>query len=193
MDGKSIVHCMTDKATVFIDMDGTINKFWESYAAIYNEVYNDKRTLAPKDLWSYSIAADLLGHEDDDLDRIVMSRRDFWLNIPVQDGAYEVIERMYERYDCYILSTPWNGYPDCVRDKMEWMQKKLPFFSTKKMIFTHHKHLLRGEVLIDDHPKNINSFNGLTATISFPYNREAKADFRTSDWRKIETWLKEKL
>lgn len=193
MKGKSIVQCMTDKPIVFIDMDGTINKFWETYTAVYNEVYNDNKSLKPSDLWSYSIAADLLGHEDESLDRTVMTRRDFWVNIPVQDGAYDVIERMYEQYDCYILSTPWNGYPDCVRDKMEWMKKKFPFFSTKKMIFTHHKHLLKGDVLIDDHPKNINSFFGLTATIDFPYNREANVSFRASSWYEIEGWLEEKL
>lgn len=175
MGGKSIVHGMT-KPIVFIDMDGTINKF-----------------LKPSDLWSYSVAECLLGEENEDLDRAVMTKRDFWLNIPPMVGAIDVVERMYERYDCYILSTPWNGYPDCVRDKMEWMSKKFPFFSTKKMIFTHHKNLLRGDILIDDHPKNITGFSGKTATIDFPYNRESKVHFRATNWYEIEKWLLEVL
>mgnify|MGYP001186423111 CR=1 FL=1 len=191
MEKKSILQYM--KPIIFIDMDGTINKFWEAYTAIYNEIYQDHKFLKPSDLYSYSVAECLLGKENDDLDRAIMSKRDFWLNIPVQDGAFDVIERMYDQYDCYILSTPWNGYPDCVRDKMMWMDSKFPFFSTKKMIFTHHKNLLKGNVLIDDHPKNINGFEGLTATIDFPYNHDADVDFRTSSWYEIESWLQEVL
>lgn len=181
------------KPIVFIDMDGTINKFWEAFTATYNTLYGKNEFLKASDLWSYSVAECLSGHEDDEIDRAIMTRSDFWLNIPAQEHAIEVLERMYDRYDCYILTTPWNGYPDCVRDKMEWMRRKFPFFSTKKMIFTHHKNLLKGDVLIDDHPKNISNFDGKVATIDFPYNRGYCADFRTSSWLDMENWLKENI
>ncbi len=182
--------------TVYVDMDGILNKFWEPYTQYYNQIYQDKKWLNANDLTNYSVAK-CLGLVDqnmaDRLDLSIMSKQEFWLNIPVYDGAIEAMERLCERFNVYVLSTPWNGYKDCMRDKMMWMESKFPFFSTKNMIFTHHKGLLRGDVIVDDHPKNLRAFQGKTATITYPYNADVNVDFRSSSWREIGKWIEENI
>lgn len=188
--GFSILKYM-NKKTVFVDMDGILNRFWEPYVQYYNQIYQDKKKLGANDLVDYSVAR-CLGLTDtmaDRLDLSIMSKQEFWLNIPVYNGAIEVMERLCERFDVYVLSTPWSGYKDCIRDKMMWMESKFPFFNTKNMIFTHHKSLLRGDVIVDDHPKNLQLFQGKTVTITYPYNKDVKVDFRSTSWHDIGKWI----
>jgi 5'-nucleotidase len=66
-------------------------------------------------------------------------------------GALESYrELVAEGHDVYILSTaPWDN-PSAWSDKLLWVQKHLGDVAYKRLILSHHKNLLRGDVLIDD-------------------------------------------
>jgi 5'(3')-deoxyribonucleotidase len=76
------------------------------------------------------------------------------------EGAVEVITKLAQKYDLYILSTaPWKN-STAWSDKLLWIQKyfgkeKNSIFY-KKIILTHHKdfELSVGAYLIDDRLKN---------------------------------------
>lgn len=69
-------------------------------------------------------------------------------------GAIEAFHQLAARYDTYILSTaPWRN-PGAWRHKVEWVQKHLPEVAHKRLILSHHKHLNRGDYLIDDRMHN---------------------------------------
>lgn len=103
------------------------------------------------------------------------------------DGAIESYEALANLFDTYILSTsPWNN-PSAWADKLEWVKTHLGRPAHKRLILTHHKHLNRGDFLIDDRPKNgANRFAGeliLFGSKDFPdwptvvaYMRERAAD-----------------
>lgn len=73
-------------------------------------------------------------------------------------GAIDAVKKLSDHYDIYILSTaPWDNH-GAWSDKIEWIKK---YFGDdensvlyKKLILSHHKHLNRGSVLIDDRLKN---------------------------------------
>lgn len=69
-------------------------------------------------------------------------------------GALEAYrELVADGHDVYILSTaPWDN-PSAWSDKLLWVQKYLGDVAHKRLILSHHKHLLRGDVLIDDRRK----------------------------------------
>lgn len=100
-------------------------------------------------------------------------------------GAIEAIKRLSERYDMYVLSTaPWSN-PAAWSDKIIWIKRyfgdsKDSIFY-KKVILTHHKHLNKGGILIDDRLKNgADSFKGeliLFGSDNFP------------DWAVVEEYL----
>ena len=70
------------------------------------------------------------------------------------EGAIEVVHKVQEHYDVYILSTaPWNN-PSAWSDKVSWVTKHLDDVFHKRMIITHCKHLCEGDYLIDDRPNN---------------------------------------
>ena len=69
-------------------------------------------------------------------------------------GALDAYRRLVrDGHDVYILSTaPWEN-PSAWRDKLLWVQKYLGDVAKKRLILSHHKHLLRGDILIDDRRK----------------------------------------
>jgi 5'(3')-deoxyribonucleotidase len=104
---------------------------------------------------------DILLEYKDKLDEV---SKIFSLMIPMP-GALEAIKKLAKVYDLYILTTsPWNN-PTALQDKLDWIKKYFGNSSDdifhKKVIFSHHKNLLKGDYLIDDRTNNgAGSFEG---------------------------------
>lgn len=71
-------------------------------------------------------------------------------------GAVEAFHLLAKHFDVFILSTsPWDNASAC-NDKLAWVKKYLggekgaPAY--KRLIFSHHKDLNKGDFLIDDRP-----------------------------------------
>ena len=84
----------------------------------------------------------------------------FSLMKPMQN-AIEAYKKLTEFYDVYILSTsPWEN-ETALNDKLNWIKKYLGKYAYKKVIFSHHKNLNKGDYLIDDRLKNgVDKFSG---------------------------------
>ena len=71
-------------------------------------------------------------------------------------GAIEAVHELAPLFDLYVLSTaPWDN-PSAWHDKVAWIRKHFGAGPTarcyKRLILSHHKHLNRGEFLVDDRP-----------------------------------------
>lgn len=115
------------KPIVLIDMDGVICDF-------------DKRA---RELENQGIKGNsLFKHENayKDLEPI--------------EGAIEAWNKLQEKYETYILSTPPWSNPNAWSEKRNWVQKYLGNISKKKLILCHNKGLVMGDYLIDDRIAN---------------------------------------
>tara|TARA_R110000824_G_scaffold149243_1_gene319415 strand:- start:348 stop:797 length:450 start_codon:yes stop_codon:yes gene_type:complete len=87
------------------------------------------------------------------LDKKQMHAPDKYLDFsqnPVMFGAKEAVKELYEMgHDLYIASTPPWRQPKAWMDKRLWVDKHFPMLR-RKVVLTHHKNLLIGDVLIDD-------------------------------------------
>ena len=71
-------------------------------------------------------------------------------------GAIDAVNQLLESplYEVYILSTaPWNN-PSAWTDKRLWLGDKFGDSIKRKLILTHRKDLIKGDILIDDRPNN---------------------------------------
>jgi len=77
------------------------------------------------------------------------------------ENAINAYKKLTEFYDVYILSTsPWEN-ETALNDKLNWIKKYLGKYAYKKVIFSHHKNLNKGDFLIDDRLKNgVDKFSG---------------------------------
>ncbi len=85
----------------------------------------------------------------------------FSLMDPIED-AISSYEFLAKNFDTYILSTsPWEN-PTALNDKLDWVKKYLGKVAYKRLILSHHKHLNKGDYLIDDRPNHngVDRFEG---------------------------------
>ncbi len=72
------------------------------------------------------------------------------------DGAISSVTKLLTspKYEVYFLSTaPWNN-PSAWTDKRLWVEEHFGDIVNRKLILTHRKDLIRGDILIDDRPNN---------------------------------------
>jgi 5'(3')-deoxyribonucleotidase len=118
-------------------------------------------------------------------------------DLPPIQPAIEVIKGLTKwrvggelQYEVFILTAAISD-PQIIPDKIHWLERHMPFIDRKHMAFVYHKHIVRGDVLIDDAPKNLkrwakNNPGGLTATVTYPYNKDANVDIRGNDYKNME-------
>lgn len=76
-------------------------------------------------------------------------------------GAIDAFKELSELFDTYLLSTaPWEN-PSAWSDKLLWVKTYLGQAGYKRLILSHHKHLNRGDFIVDDRTKNgVDKFEG---------------------------------
>ena len=69
--------------------------------------------------------------------------------LPVMEGAIEALAKLNADHEIFIASTPPWTRPEVWGHKREWLEAQFPYLK-RKLILTHRKDLLIGDVLIDD-------------------------------------------
>jgi 5'-nucleotidase len=129
MEGSQMEKKQEKKKVVYVDMDGVLVDFQSAFPR-----------LDPGLLEKYK-------SNPDDIPGI------FPLMDPMP-GAVESFKELAQLFDTYILSTaPWDN-PTAWTDKLLWVRKYLGEPAYKRLILSHHKHLNRGDYLIDDRTKH---------------------------------------
>ena len=64
-------------------------------------------------------------------------------------GAKDALMRLHSDFDIFIATTPPWSRPDVWTHKREWIEEYFPYLR-RKIIYTHRKDLLIGDILIDD-------------------------------------------
>tara|TARA_Y100000385_G_scaffold18529_1_gene18515 strand:- start:381 stop:824 length:444 start_codon:yes stop_codon:yes gene_type:complete len=77
-------------------------------------------------------------------------------NLKPIESAISSVEKLLhsEKYEVYFLSTaPWNN-PSAWTDKRLWLAEQFGDKINRRLILTHRKDLVKGDILIDDRPNN---------------------------------------
>jgi 5'(3')-deoxyribonucleotidase len=168
---------------LFIDMDNTINDIFVGFYNYLNEEldvdipYNIKHEEKLSFKFSYYMKKDFkglytVGEEDFYIDEALTSSQ-FFYKLPILPNVINELYKLNKLKDIYILTKPVYNYPCSILDKMDFIDKYLPFIGCKKTICVPNKYLFtERSVLIDDDHRNLQSFRGHVIRMDYPYNRK---------------------
>lgn len=171
--------------TLFVDMDEVFADTYNAHIELYNEKYQenlDIKTCLGKEVWQ-SVP------EDRQLGVKNHARTDgFFRGLrPIKDSQ-EILRELSKKYDLYVASAAMQ-FPNSLREKSDWLDEYFPFIHWKNRILCGHKHILRGDILIDDRSYNLESFNGRKILFSSPHNSNTTGFERVDNWKEVADLL----
>jgi len=106
----------------------------------------------------------------------------FFRHLPVMEDAVDVLRRLNERYEVFIVSAAME-FPNSLKDKYDWLMEHFPFFSWKQIALTGSKDLVFGDFMIDDHVKNLKNFKGKPYLYTSAHNLTVTGYDRINNWQ----------
>lgn len=175
---------MENKLTVLVDVDNVLENLNEAWVNAVNEKYGT--TTSPEDIASWDIEQYFEG-----LSRTQvfspLHDESFWERLEPIGGASEYLKKLIDDGHQVVLVT--SSHPDTIIYKYSFINRYFPFISFKDIIFTSKKQMVRGDVMIDDAPHNLEGGRYIGLLMDSPHNRNYDATahgfIRVDSWEQI--------
>jgi 5'-nucleotidase len=114
----------------------------------------------------------------------------FFRTAPLMEGCREVVRKLNDHYKIFIVSAAME-FPNSLTEKHAWLNEHFPFITWQQMVFCGSKEIVKADIMIDDHFKNLNFFTGETILYTQPHNKLADSlhHRRVENWKEIEAIL----
>lgn len=169
---------------ILCDMDGVVADFCTTVLDRYNKKYDDN--LKVEDITSYGMH--LVVKPECGLDIYnIYAEEGIFANCALIPGAKEVLGYCLGRGHEVVFVTKAVDFSQyCFPEKQKWVNAHFPEIGHEKMVFTGQKHLVRGDVLIDDHTNNLEKFEGRRILVDAPWNQGF--DHRAHNMMRLKSW-----
>ncbi|MBX2828193.1 MAG: 5'(3')-deoxyribonucleotidase [Flavobacteriaceae bacterium] len=116
-------------------------------------------------------------------------QKGFFRTAPVMQGAQKVVRELDEAYELFIVSAAME-FPNSLEEKYYWLEEHFPFISWRNVILCGSKVPVSGDILIDDHYKNLDPFQNRSLLFTQPHNvAEDRGHERVNNWEEIARLL----
>lgn len=142
------------RAVVLCDLDECVVDLLAEWCRHYHQVGGE--LLTPEHFTKYRWEEQV---NRPDLFRQVLKSGGLFSSAPPRPGAVEALGRLWNRdIDTYLVTAVMADNARAYDAKMGWLWRHMPWFPRDRVIFTQHKHLVRGDYLIDDSSDNLNKW-----------------------------------
>ncbi len=117
-----------------------------------------------------------------------LEEKGFFRDFEVMPGAQSAIEALSKKYEIYIVSAAME-FPNSLLEKYEWMQEHFPAISWRNIVLCGDKSLIKGEIMIDDHEKNLVTFSGQKILFTAMHNHHIEGYTRLNNWGEWEAMV----
>ena len=167
--------------TIFVDMDEVMADAYQKHIDLYNADFGANLTKDQcwgKEFWRCVPEA----HQDSVHGHA--SRVGFFIDLKIMPDCQEVLEELNRKHEVYIASAAMQ-FPNSLKEKSDWLDANFPFITWQQRILCGHKHVLKGDVLIDDRAYNLERFEGRSIIFTAPHNVDAGPFERAGSWREL--------
>jgi 5'-nucleotidase len=112
----------------------------------------------------------------------------FFGTAKVMEGSQKVVEELNKKYDLFIVSSAME-FPQSLPEKYEWLGKNFPFIKWQQICFCGSKKLIKGDIMIDDHLKNLEFFDGQKLLYTATHNALIEGYTRVNNWQEVSDLL----
>lgn len=168
--------------TILVDMDDVLEKLVEGWTEVLNQRYGTKVSADDVDDWDISKAFPTLTREQV---FEVAEEEELWYHVKPIEGAKQALETLIkEGHKIYIVTA---SVYQTVHIKMkEVLFKYFPFITWNQVIIASNKQMIKGDVLIDDAPHNLEGgdFHKIlfTAGHNRKFNEKTIGAVRVNNW-----------
>lgn len=111
----------------------------------------------------------------------------------LKEVAYEVIEKLNQVYDVYILTNyciPDAHYQEGnhLKFKMEYLQKNFPFLKTEQIVFLNDKKLIDFDIRIDDSIRHLVGGETLLLFDAYTNQNLTEEELASKNIRRVMNW-----
>lgn len=173
---------MEKKKRLIIDMDGVLADVYQQFIAMEEKESGHKINND-----------DLKGKEEYEAftnGRKHVNSKGFFSNAPLMENAAPALQALNEKYDVFIVSAAME-FPGSLVEKYEWLAAHFPFITWQQIVFCGSKSVVQGDIMIDDHFKNLDNFKGQTLLFTQPHNdgHDERGHTRVKGWKEIAAML----
>lgn len=166
---------------LFVDMDEVLADTYGAHIEIYNSDYEECLTSGEcmgMEVWQ------MVPEERQESVRNHARNIGFFRHLKPIPHSQEVLKRLSGRYDVYIASAAMQ-FPNSLEEKSDWLDEHFPFIPWQNRILCGHKHILKGDILIDDRRYNLEAFNGRALLFTSPHNVHTNGFERVDNWHEV--------
>ena len=116
--------------------------------------------------------------------RKVLFERGFFADLPVMEGAREGIAELQRHYEVFIV-TAATDFRNSLEDKFDWLDRHFPNIPWKNRVFCGDKSIVQADYMIDDHPHNLEVFQGKGILFTAYHNVDEHRFERVDDWEQV--------
>jgi 5'(3')-deoxyribonucleotidase len=173
---------MQNKQRLIVDMDGVLADVYSQFLKM-DEAETGVRQPIEKILGLPEYEAFKHGRKH-------VNSPGFFINVPLMEGSVAVIEKLNTAYELFIVSAAME-FPNSLTEKLTWLTNHFPFLTWHQFVFCGSKTVIQGDIMIDDHFKNLDYFKGRTLLFTQPHNygQDEKGHERVHTWHDIEKLL----
>jgi 5'-nucleotidase len=167
---------------ISVDMDGVLANVYSQFMMQYEaESGMEKALIEITGKPEYEAFPNVLKY---------VNSQGFFRNAPVIKDSQRILERLNDHYKIFVVSAAME-FPNSLIEKKIWLNEHFPFIRWQQMVFCGSKEIIKTDIMIDDHFKNLDPFTGDTILFTQPHNELANPGRhkRVDSWKEIERML----
>ncbi|MDT0608457.1 5' nucleotidase, NT5C type [Croceitalea rosinachiae] len=171
--------------TIFVDMDEVVADTYQAHLDIYQKDFETsfgKEDCDGKEFWQ------CVPKEHQKSVKDHAWQVGFFRDLKVIKDSQKVLEKVSKKHHVYIASAAMQ-FPNSLKEKSDWLDEFFPFIPWQNRILCGHKHILKGDILIDDRSYNLHNFDGRSILFTSPHNTKTVDYERANSWLEIEEKL----
>lgn len=176
------------KLTILVDMDDTLINLGEMWVKTLNERYGT--SVKPEDVTEWDITKFFPRLTKSEVFEILHTPEVWSKTTPLRD-AVKYIEKL--QMDGHKIVVVTSAPPKTVDVKLRYSLFRHFPFTYKDVVIAYQKNLIKGDIMIDDAPHNLEGIKSLPILVTAPHNLDYEAEengmLRANNWKEIYDYI----